>query len=172
MPSQSALFDRLTQDLPTGQVTWLGVRPARRQPMTTVPEAYAIADLGLEGDRRCQGSPGSARQITFINAEHLDLVASWLQTADIDPALLRRNVVISGVNLLALRHQQFTVGDAVFEATALCHPCSRMDEALGPGGQAAMLGHGGLCARILKSGMVRVGDSLRCLMPEERWPSA
>jgi MOSC domain-containing protein YiiM len=78
----------------------------------------------------------------------------------IDPGALRRNLVVRGINLNALRHQRFQIGDALFEATALCHPCSRMETALGKGGVAAMLGHGGLCARILKTGVIRVGDQV------------
>ena len=167
---QQALFGRFSADLPPGTLEWIGLRPARREPVQAVSETYAIADLGLEGDRRCQGEPGSARQVTLINAEHIEVVEKLLKRETIAPELLRRNLVIRGVNLHALRHQQFRIGDAVFLATAQCHPCSRMDEVLGLGGQAAMLGHGGLCAKILKSGKIRVGDEVVCLLEGERLP--
>ena len=68
--------------------------------------------------------------------------------------------MVSDINLNALRHQRFTIGDTLFEAGALCHPCSRMESALGKGGVAAMLGHGGLCCRILRSGRIAVGDTV------------
>lgn len=168
--SQQALFGRFSVDLPAGKVEWIGVRPERKAPMIRMDEALAIETQGLFGDRRMEGTPGSARQITFISAEHIDVVAKLLKFGKIDPARLRRNVVISGVNLNALRHQQFRIGDAVFLATAACHPCSKMDKALGQGGHAAMLGHGGLCAKILRSGKIRVGDNVECLMEEERMP--
>ena len=168
MDRQQTLFGRFSADLPSGRLDWIGLRPARREAVISVEQTYAIADLGLEGDRRCQGTPGSARQVTLINAEHIEAVAKLLQREVIDPALLRRNLVISGVNLQALRYQQFRIGDAVFLASALCHPCSRMDEVLGLGGHAAMLGHGGLCARILRAGKIHVGDALVCLSEGER----
>ncbi|MBT3410673.1 MAG: sulfurase, partial [Halieaceae bacterium] len=79
---------------------------------------------------------------------------------DIHPGLLRRNLVISGINLNALRHQRFEIGDALFEAGALCHPCSRMEAALGKGGVAAMIGHGGLCCKILRSGSIALGNTV------------
>lgn len=170
MNRQQALFGRFSADLAHGRLQWIGLRPQRREPVVAVDNTYAIADLGLEGDRRCQGTPGSARQVTLINAEHIAVVAQLLGRDSIDPALLRRNLVISGVNLHALRHQQFRIGEAIFLATAQCHPCSRMDEVLGQGGQAAMLGHGGLCAKILKSGKIRVGDEVVCLLEGERLP--
>jgi MOSC domain-containing protein YiiM len=101
--------------------------------MHPLQEAYAIEALGLEGDRRCHSRPGLARQITLINAEHLELVAKWLDRSEIDPSLVRCNIVVSGVNLQALRHQHFAVGEAILLGTALCHPCSRMYENLGTG---------------------------------------
>jgi len=160
MTSQATLFGRYIKDLPVGKLEWIGLRPARREPMHVVAKATALPGLGLEGDRRCNASPGSARQVTIISAEQINLVASYLKHDYIDPALLRRNLVVSGINLNALRHQRFRIGEAEFEATAQCHPCSRMDQALGKGGCAAMLGHGGLCARILVGGQIKLGDTL------------
>jgi len=105
-------------------------------------------------------TPGSARQVTLISQEFIQQIAHFTGIGSIDPALLRRNLVVAGINLNALRHQRFKIGEALFEATALCHPCSRMETALGKGGVAAMIGHGGLCARILRTGTIRVGDQL------------
>ena len=70
----------------------------------------------------------------------------------ISPDMLRRNLVVSGINITALKYRQFQIGDAVFEATVACHPCGRMEKVLGQGGFAAMIGHGGLCAKIVKGG--------------------
>ena len=103
---------------------------------------------------------GSARQVTLINREHIEVVAKLLGLESIDPGLLRRNLVVSGINLIALRHQRFRIGEAEFEATAQCHPCVRMEQALGKGTVAAMLGHGGICAKIIKGGVIAVGDEV------------
>lgn len=154
-------LDRYARDLPPGKLDWIGVRPARRTEMRALERVEAIEGLGLDGDHRMKKSPGSARQVTLISREFIEQTAHFLNRNSIAPALLRRNLVISGVNLNALRRQRFTIGEAEFEATALCHPCARMEEALGAGGVAAMIGHGGLCARIIKSGIIRIGDELR-----------
>jgi MOSC domain-containing protein YiiM len=160
MPRHQTLFERYLPTIQPGRLEWIGLRPARREPVLSVEHAQAITDMGLEGDRRCEGSPGSARQVTLINAEHIGVVARLLQMENIDPALLRRNLVISGINLQALRYQRLQIGNAVFELTAQCHPCSRMEEVLGKGGTAAMLGHGGFCAKVIVSGEIRIGDSV------------
>jgi MOSC domain-containing protein YiiM len=153
-------LDRFARDLSPGTLEWIGLRTQKRLPMQEPERANAIERLGLEGDHRATKTAGSGRQVTLISREFIDQIAHFLGRDNIDPALLRRNLVVSGINLNALRHQQFTIGDALFEAGALCHPCSRMESALGKGGVAAMLGHGGLCCRILRGGPISIGDKV------------
>ena len=142
-------------------IEWIGVRPRRREPLVAVTDAEAVADLGLRGDHRMTKTPGSGRQVTFISREFVSQIEQHLAKSDLDPAVLRRNIVVSGINLNALRRQQFWFGEALFEATQLCHPCARMEAELGPGGVVAMMGYGGLCAKVLQTGQIAIGDSLR-----------
>lgn len=146
----------------TGRVEWIGLRPARREPLLAVPEATAETDRHLTGDH-ARPKPGGKRQITLIQHEHLTTVAGFLGLPDsLDPGRLRRNLAISGLNLLALKNRQIRVGEqVVLEITGECHPCSRMEEELGPGGYNAMRGHGGLTARIVQGGVFRVGDAVQ-----------
>ena len=141
-------------------VSWIGLRTERRGQIKVVDRAEAKVDLGLDGDHRCLKIPGSARQVTIISSEYIHQIAYQLGIATIDPALLRRNLVISGMNLNLLRFQRLQIGEAIFETSALCHPCSRMDEALGKGAAAAMFGYGGLCAKIIQGGSLVVGNAV------------
>ena len=106
-------------------------------------------------------TPGSGRQVTLISREFMTQIAAHLGEADLDPARLRRNIVVSGLNLNALRRQRFWVGEALLDATQLCHPCSRMESELGPGGVIAMFGYGGLCAKVVQSGAIECGAPVR-----------
>ena len=144
-----------------GTVRWIGLRPKRDVPMQAVETAEAVAGGGLAGDRYAGGS--GKRGITLIQAEHLSVIAALAGLEDIAPATLRRNVVVAGIPLIALKGRRFRIGDAVFEGTEPCDPCSRMEVALGAGGYNAMRGHGGLCARILQGGMFRLGDTVEFL---------
>ena len=141
-----------------GRVGWIGTRPARRARMVSLRQAQALAESGLVGDHYTK--PRGKRQVSLIQAEHLVVVAALLGLETVEPETLRRNLVVSGVNLLALKDKRFRVGAAILEYTGLCHPCSFMEEALGPGGYNAMRGHGGITARVIQSGQIALGDAL------------
>ncbi len=142
-----------------GRLEWIGLRPARRVPLQSMNHVEVLVDHGLAGDRKAQRA-GGRRQVTLIQREHLDTVAQLLGREAVDPALLRRNLVVSGINLLALHGERFRIGDVLFEGTGLCEPCSRMEEVLGVGGYNAMRGHGGIIARVIGSGVIAVGDAV------------
>jgi MOSC domain-containing protein YiiM len=144
-----------------GKVEWVSIRPVRRGPVQPVDEVMAEETKGLVGDHY-SGTSGN-RHVTLIQAEHLQAVASILRREKIDPGLTRRNIVVSGINLLAFNQQHFQIGEAVLEMTGLCEPCSRMEENLGEGGYNAMRGHGGITARVIKGGKIRVGDEVKLI---------
>ena len=160
MKKNSNPLDRFARDLAPGTLEWIGVRPERRARLKELERVVAIAGAGLTGDHRTGKTPGSGRQVTIISTEFLEQIKHYTGLSELHPGQLRRNLVVSGINLNALRYQRFEIGGALFEANALCHPCSRMESALGRGGVAAMLGHGGLCCTILESGTIRVGDAV------------
>lgn len=155
MPTMQELIATLPQQ---GRVAWIGVRPERRAPLHVVDEVEVTKAKGLEGDH--YKSRSAARQVTLIQGEHLDAVASMLGVEAIDPGAVRRNIVVRGINLLALKDKTFTIGTAVLEFTELCHPCSLMEAKLGPGGYNAMRGHGGITARVVEGGRIRLGDAV------------
>jgi MOSC domain-containing protein YiiM len=143
-----------------GRVEWIGVRPERRAPLAGVATVEAIAGHGLAGDHYASKSNGK-RQVTLIQLEHLEAVAKLLGIGAVAAADVRRNVVVSGINLYALRDRRFVLGGVLLEGSGTCDPCSRMEEVLGEGGYNAMRGHGGITARIIESGTFKPGDGVR-----------
>jgi MOSC domain-containing protein YiiM len=155
----SSRIQQLIHTLPqSGSVQWIGLRSQKKGNMHVVEQAYAIEGRGLDGDHYSGGS--GKRGVTLIQAEHLPAVAAMLHVEQILPEQLRRNIVVSGINLLALKDRHIRIGDAELRVTGLCHPCSRMETVLGPGGYNAMRGHGGITARICKSGVISTGDAV------------
>ena len=128
-------------------------------PTLEVAEVECVAGRGLRGDRYFDHKPDFKGQITFVARETLERVWGELEIppAKRDIAATRRNVVTSGIDLLALIGREFSIGGVRFLGTEECKPCSWMDRAIGDGAEARLRGHGGLRARILSDGVLRVG---------------
>ena len=156
--------ERLARFPRDGRLEWIGLTPVRREPMIEVRSVSAAVGRGLEGDRRAKGHP-TKREVTLIQAEHLAVIGALIGR-EVHPADVRRNLVVSGINLVALKGRRFRVGEVTLEWTGPCDPCSRMEEALGPGGLNAMRGHGGITARVVEGGALAVGDLVRFVADE------
>lgn len=145
-----------------GLVRWIGVRPQSRGEMLALDAVEARREAGLTGDHARPG-PRNARQVTLIQWEHLAVVSALLgrdaQQA-IRPEDLRRNIAISGINLFSLKGRRFRIGQAILETTGWCQPCARLEDRLGLGTFQAVRGHGGITARVLHGGIIRLNDSL------------
>jgi MOSC domain-containing protein YiiM len=164
MDPASTIARLLAAPMQPGRVEWIGLRIERRGAIQPVQEAPFDRADGIVGDRYA-GRSGN-RQVTLIQAEHLPAIAAYLGEQSVAPDRLRRNLVVSGLNLLAIRTGHLRIGPVLLEITGQCHPCSRMEEELGPGGYNAVRGHGGLTARVIEPGIVRLGDTVeRCTLP-------
>lgn len=148
-----AMMDRQAQD---GRVAWIGLRPARRAEVAAV-EAVEVTRDGLVGDHWRRGGP---RAVTLIQWEHLPVIGAFLGREAPAPELLRRNIVVEGINLMGLRRRTFRIGDVVLRGTGICAPCSLMEENLGPGGYSAVRHHGGIGAEVITPGHIRIGDAV------------
>ncbi len=149
-----------------GQVRWIGVRPAARAAMLELDAVEARREAGLTGDHSRPG-PRNARQVTLIQWEHLAVIGALLGRPVDQPLLpqeLRRNIAVSGINLFSLKGRRFRIGQALLETTGWCQPCARLEERLGPGCFQAVRGHGGITARVLQGGIIRLDDRV-CVEP-------
>jgi MOSC domain-containing protein YiiM len=161
METIASLFNVLPQ---VGRLEAICLRSERMGAVSNVEQAEIITGRGISGDHRISKKPGGKRQVTLIQSEHLQAVASMLHRHSVEPDLVRRNLVVSGINLLALKGKQFYVGDVLLEFSGPCEPCSRMEFVLGSGGYNAMRGHGGITARVISGGTIRTGDNVRAVL--------
>ena len=142
-----------------GKIEMIQIRPVKREEMVAVNDVLIDVNTGLQGDHYSKS--GGKRMITLIQKEHLDMIRSWCGVQHIEKET-RRNIIVSGINLLALHDRKFKIGDEVIlEVTGHCHPCSRMETNLGPGGYNAMRGHGGITAKVIQGGRIKVSDQVQ-----------
>ena len=149
-----------------GRVEWLGISSQRLSKIESVGRIDVELENGIVGDHHATGG-NSKRQVTLIQEEHIPVIQALCLADNVTPELLRRNIVVSGISLLALKDRRFQIGDVILEGTGPCVPCSRMEENLGPGGYNAMRGHGGINTVVIQAGSIRVGDEVSTL-PDDK----
>ncbi len=158
------LADRLANVPQIGTLTWIGVRREHGAALVALESAEVLAERGLADDVIARGRGGSKRQVTLVQAEHLPVIATLSGAAQVTPFMLRRNLVLSGINLVALAKIEFRIGDdVVLVGTGPCEPCSRMETTIRPGAFQAMRGHGGITARVVRGGVIKKGDRVVAL---------
>jgi len=143
-----------------GRLDWIGIREVKGEPLTELDHVEVIEKRGLAGDHRAKRK-GGKRQVTLIQAEHLPVLAALTGHDEIPAEWLRRNLVVSGINLYAMRKNRFMIGDVLFQGRGPCPPCSRMEKILGPGGYNAIRGHGGINAQVIEGGVIKLGDTVQ-----------
>jgi hypothetical protein len=149
----------------SGKLVLICTAPAAAGPMNTVRKMEAIAGKGLAGDRYCEGqgafqkgrSMEPAQEVTLIEQEAIDAARRDYQI-EIEPAAMRRNLVTVGVPLNHLVNREFRIGEVVLFGLELCEPCTYLENQTQPGIRKAFLHRGGLRARIVTGGQLKVGD--------------
>jgi MOSC domain-containing protein YiiM len=131
-------------------------QPAGQYPLVEHQEIYCAAGRGIEGDRFFDYKDNYRGQITFFSLEVFNGVCRQLSVSGKSPDVTRRNVMTMGVDLNSLIGEEFVVQGIQFFGVEECRPCYWMDQVLGPGAEAALKNRGGLRARILTSGRLRV----------------
>lgn len=132
-------------------------QPAGQNPIREILQARCVASRGIEGDRYFARSDGHKGQITFFGDEVYESLCTQFGIRDKPPSVFRRNVITRGVDLNKLVGQEFEIQGVRFFGTEECRPCYWMDQAFGTGAETALRGRGGLRARILTDGTLRIG---------------
>jgi MOSC domain-containing protein YiiM len=133
-------------------------QPAGTYPLVEHQEIHCVAGQGIEGDRFFNYKENYSGQITFFALEVFEDVCRQLGVTGKHAGLARRNVITAGADLNALIGVEFAVQGVQFFGVEECRPCYWMDQAIAPGAEAALRSRGGLRARILTSGHLRIGS--------------
>ncbi|MBI4623658.1 MAG: molybdenum cofactor biosysynthesis protein [Verrucomicrobia bacterium] len=137
-------------------------QPAGGHAALDVPVAKCRAGRGLEGDRFYGYRPDYKGQVTFFAWETYTDAQRKFDLPALSPAVVRRNVIVEGIDLNALIGRRFTLGGVEFEGTGEARPCHWMNDVVAPGAEDWLMGRGGLRTKVLTDGELRVG-------PVELW---
>jgi len=152
-----------------GVVASIHVCPVAAGPMRSLGEVRAVPGRGLEGDRyyardgTYSDRPGPDREVTMIESEAVDALAKDFGVT-IRPGDARRNLVTRGVSLNDLVGREFRVGDVVLLGLRLCEPCTHLSGLVGQDVVPGLVHRGGLRARIVRGGIIRVGDPVNAIL--------
>jgi MOSC domain-containing protein YiiM len=152
---------------PMGLVEYIHIATVAGAPVHAVETARAIAGVGLEGDRYANGKghyqdARVSRDLTLIEAE---VVEAFVEEHGIElaPGETRRNLTTRGIGLNALVGRRFWIGEILCEGTRLCEPCQYLADLTCKPLLRALVHRGGLRADIVRSGVMRRGDSIRAV---------
>lgn len=157
-----------------GEVCYLHISPRAFLPMKSMPEITLVAGKGIEGDRYMIGKetgyyshkPEEGRQVTLFEIETLEAILRDYKI-EVLPEDHRRNITVRNTPLNHLVGQKFWLGDTLLEATRLSTPCKHVEEITGKAVFTPFMHRCGLNCRILKGGVVKVGDTLRPWVEEK-----
>jgi MOSC domain-containing protein YiiM len=128
-------------------------------PLVEVQEIECVAGSGIRGDRFYDYRDSYKGQITFFSLEVFERLAAHFGLTDKSPGVLRRNVIVSGIDLNELIGEEFAIQGVRLRGTAHCKPCYWMNQAVAGGAEEFLQGNGGLRAQVLTDGTIAVGDA-------------
>ncbi len=128
-------------------------------PPVEVPAIECVAGHGIRGDRFYDYRDDYKGQITFFSFEVFEELTRHFRLTKASPGALRRNVIVSGIDLNELIGKEFSIQGVRLRGTAHCSPCYWLDQAVVPGTEKFLEGRGGLRAQILSDGTITVGDA-------------
>jgi MOSC domain-containing protein YiiM len=142
-------------------------KPPDDYPLVEVPRIDCIAGHGIRGDRFYDYKDNYKGQITFFSLEIFERLAQHFGLTGKSAGVLRRNVIVSGIDLNELIGEEFSIRGVRLRGTGHCRPCYWLDQAFAPGTEDFLEGNGGLRAEILTDGAIAVGDA-QLLLAEPR----
>ena len=131
-----------------------GLGPAEHT-MREVREVECVAGQGLRGDRFFASEQYRDGQVTLFSREVFEEMRSALGLDDAHPSAMRRNLLVSGVDLNAMVGREFELQGVRLLGVEECRPCYWMNTAVGLGAEEWLRGRGGLRCRALSSGWLR-----------------
>ncbi len=152
----------------TGRVASLHLHPPTSGgPLQSVEMMELIEAKGIVGDHRYFGRLSrttgkiTRRQVSLIEREQIAEHAVSLGLETISPGAVRANIETFGINLIQLIGSEVEIGEAILKFYEPRDPCRQMDAVCQGLRERMMNSRQGVMAEIVKSGVVRIGDTVQ-----------
>tara|TARA_Y100000590_G_scaffold450371_1_gene589926 strand:+ start:598 stop:1044 length:447 start_codon:yes stop_codon:yes gene_type:complete len=143
------------------KVIKIGVAKTSGEQIIDLDAVEIIAGKGIVNDRHFSENNDDRCQITLIESENIDFYNSKTKN-DIPYINFRRNIITKGIKLNSLLEKKINIGSAVLTGIDLCRPCKHLQGMLDQNDIIKeFILKGGLRCKILQSGKISVGDSIK-----------
>ena len=126
-----------------------------------VNQAFLEKNKGIVNDRYYNNYKNSMEQVTLIDKEEIDLFNYNIKN-NIGYKDFRRNIIVSGVNLIQNLNKTILINDVKLKIHEICQPCKYLQEKLKiPELVKLLVNKSGVRAEILTSGFIKVNDKIK-----------
>lgn len=139
-----------------GQVIAVNVSEKRGEVKHNVPEAYIKSDWGIETDAHAGDWHRQVSLLSLSSVEKMRNLGAKVNFGD-----FAENITVAGVEVSKLPvGKRLKVGEALLEVTQIGKECHNKACAIKKQVGTCVMPKEGIFARVLSSGLVRVGDSI------------
>ena len=125
-----------------------------------VNQAFLEKNKGIVNDRYYNNYKNSMEQVTLIDKEEIDLFNYNIKN-NIDYKDFRRNIIVSGVNLIQNLNKTILINDVKLKIHEICQPCKYLQDKLKtPELVKLLVNKSGVRAEIITSGFIKVNDKV------------
>jgi MOSC domain-containing protein YiiM len=141
-----------------GKIEAINISSINEAETVYVNQAFLEKNKGIVNDRYYNNFKHSMEQVTLIDKEEIDLF-NYNIKKNIDYKDFRRNIIVSGLNLIKCINKTILINDVKLKIHEICQPCKYLQDKLRtPELVKLLVNKSGVRAEIITSGFIKVND--------------
>ena len=141
-----------------GKIEAINISSISEEETVYVNQAFLEKNKGIVNDRYYNNFKHSMEQVTLIDKEEIDLF-NYNIKKNIDYKDFRRNIIVSGLNLIKCINKTILINDVKLKIHEICQPCKYLQDKLKtPELVKLLVNKSGVRAEIITSGFIKVND--------------
>ena len=146
-----------------GKIEAINISSISEEETVYVNQAFLEKNKGIVNDRYYNNFKHSMEQVTLIDKEEIDLF-NYNIKKNIDYKDFRRNIIVSGLNLIKCINKTILINDVKLKIHEICQPCKYLQDKLRtPELVKLLVNKSGVRAEIITSGFIKVNDRVKVI---------